>query len=129
MSWQWWRHDDPGMEAVMLRSLYQIRTIRGNPGAYRVTKYDERYHATRHYGLFVYKNYQKLICTCIAGENLKPCRHKFMFRIFEAEFKIDSGYFYDPETKSWEMPVNHPVRLLQRKLEKRNVVVDTGNTG
>lgn len=100
-------------------SWYTIRRI--EEGAYRVVKFDGDFNVHRDpkvpgfsiYGLFRYTRSQPYICSCPAGEGGK-CRHVKMIYLFLKLERVDTGWFYDPETESWERPLNHPSRLIYR---------------
>lgn len=72
-----------------------------NPGAYVVGKMSEDYEPLATY--YITEEGKALTCTCPAH---KPwCRHMDVLRVFQAEERVGSGYFYIPESKTWIAPI------------------------
>lgn len=81
-------------------NLYTIKSTSNT--SYAVTKFDEDfnidgevYHISE-----IGPTGSQMICTCPAGAK-HICRHRTMLRLFQAEDRVDGGYFYHFDEKRW----------------------------
>ena len=85
-------------------NLYTIRST--SDTTYTVIKFDEDlnpegeiYHISE-----IGPTGSQMVCTCPAGAK-HTCRHRQMLRLFQAEDRIDKGYFYKFDKKLWYPPL------------------------
>ena len=70
---------------------------------YRVAKFDEDLNFLEEYNLTELPG-GAMICNCPAGGR-PTCRHRKMLRIFQAQKRIDSGWFLNFDKDTWTRPI------------------------
>jgi len=95
--------------------LYNVRNI--SPYAYRMVKFDDWFNVETSYLLYQPYNKYYYVCNCFQS-NKPSCRHREMLSMFIKEKKVNTGWFYNYDTKVWERPVNDPVRVMIQKIER-----------
>lgn len=82
--------------------IYTVRSGK-NPGAYTISKMTQDFEPVAEYHLSDEPS-GSVYCDCPAH---KPwCRHKDMLRKFQAEEKVNSGWFYDHDKEKWIPPLS-----------------------
>lgn len=85
--------------------LYAVRQLSATQ--FVVSKLGEDFIPSATYNIFENPKSGALACDCPA---YKPwCRHCDILRKFQAEGRINSGWFYNFDTKEWIPPLAHSV--------------------
>lgn len=86
-------------------NLYTIKST--SDSTYSVAKFDsdlmldgELYHVSE-----IGPGGANMVCTCPAGGR-PTCRHRQMLRLFQAENRVNSGWFYHFDKKQWVKPIS-----------------------
>lgn len=80
------------MVKTKAKSLYTVKSgpADGQYPTYKVEKWDtDGNHETDYF-----ISERPFMCSCFAGTQLNPCRHKRILGIFKGEDRIDKGGFY-----------------------------------
>lgn len=85
-----------------MKDSYKIDSL--GDGTFAIKKFDEDLNFVETYYMSEVSTHS-IICGCPAGGR-PTCRHRKMLRIFQAEQKIDSGWFYHFDKDSWIEPLN-----------------------
>lgn len=93
-------------------SLYSVRQTAYL--SYRMVKFDEDFNVQEVWYLYKKGLFRDWNCDCWQ-KNKHTCRHRQMIDLFINNNKVNSGWFYDPDRKEWERPLNDPVRRLGQR--------------
>lgn len=95
------------------RGLYNIRQT--HEYVYRIVKFDGWFNVVKEYYIYREGRHDSLKCTCPRGLR-GGCRHTIVLDIFLKVNRINTGWFYEYETQSWERPIQDPVRQIQQRI-------------
>ena len=79
------------------KNVYQVRT-KDNGKTFNILKFDEDFNYEQTYNVVYSGNY--MVCDCFAGIK-SVCRHRTMIKIFSDKNAINTGEFYNFDTKTW----------------------------
>jgi len=82
--------------------LYQFRTT-STPDLLRIVKFDECINVVKIH--HIWRVGLKWKCDCPRGD-FPTCRHRILRSVFEQEYMIDSGWFYNWEIAKWLPPIS-----------------------
>lgn len=86
-------------------SLYTVRQTLPGDVVFEVLKFTKNLDHEATYYISDLPN-GAMICNCPAG-NKPTCRHQQMLRKFQAEERVNKGYFFNHDKDKW-LPPNNP---------------------
>jgi len=87
------------------QTLYTVKKGSSNPDAvvFTVSKLSEDFEVLALYSIAEHR--QSLVCNCPAH---KPwCRHCEILRLFQGEQRVNSGWMYNYDQKTWIQPITN----------------------
>ena len=70
---------------------------------YEVLKFDQDLNFIEQYYITDVGDAGAMVCNCPAGSR-STCRHRKMVRIFQAEERVNTNWFYNFDKKQWYRP-------------------------
>lgn len=94
-------------------TVYSIRT---EVGGYRVVKFDFLLNVEKIYHIRGSIT-NRMSCDCPQSRS-PSCKHRIMVLLFNSVKRIDTGWFYDWDSRRWSGPVSDEWKLLKQRLRR-----------
>lgn len=94
-------------------AIYKCDTL--DIHAFKIVKFDDDFNVVRVYRLFKVSQF-RWECSCSGWHGHGYCKHPKLIQHFYDNKHINDGYFWDVDLEEWLLPLNHPSRILARKM-------------